>query len=135
MSRLNRGFAGATSAAIKAVSALIDRSCSFRYDRRVLHYIAGADQKLMVEPAVKVDADDHRDDHGGNRRDHRKQGGPSIKSTGRNHRSRPEITSTRLIAPSFALMQTTWLAPVPEQRRSVSRAQGVPYRTVTLLLT
>jgi hypothetical protein len=43
--------------------------------------------------------------------------------------SGPEITSTRLIAPSFAPsfapVQTTWLAPVPEQG-SVPRAQDAP---------
>jgi hypothetical protein len=31
-------------------------------------------------------------------------------------------------------MQTTWLAPVPEQRQSVPRAQGGPYRTVTIIV-
>jgi hypothetical protein len=30
-------------------------------------------------------------------------------------------------------MQTTWLAAVPEQGRSVPRAQGGPYRTLTLI--
>jgi hypothetical protein len=45
-------------------------------------------------------------------------------------RSRPEITSTRLIALFFALMQTTRLAPVPEHGQSVPREQGGPYRTV-----
>jgi hypothetical protein len=38
------------------------------------------------------------------------------------------------MALSFALMQTTWLAAVPEKGRSVPRAQGGPYRTVTVLL-
>jgi hypothetical protein len=33
--------------------------------------------------------------------------------------------------PSFASVQTTWPAPVPEQGQSVPRAQGGPYRTVT----
>jgi hypothetical protein len=41
--------------------------------RRALHYSPGADQKLMVEPAVKVDAGDHWDEHGGHHRDDRKQ--------------------------------------------------------------
>jgi hypothetical protein len=41
------------------------------------------------------------------------------------------LPSTRLIALSFAPVQSMSLAPVPEQARSVPRAQGGPYRTVT----
>jgi hypothetical protein len=48
---------------------------------------------------------------------------------------RPDITSTRLIAPSFAPIETTWLAPVPEQGLSVQRAQGSLYRGVMVKLT
>src|SRR5882672_9112631 len=50
----------------------------------------------------------------------------------RRRRSGPHITSTRLIAPSFAPVQNTSLAPVPERAGSIPRAQGGRYRTVTL---
>src|SRR6266478_3389813 len=49
----------------------------------------------------------------------------------RRRRSGPDITSTRLIAPSFAPVQNTSLAPVPERAVSLPRAQGGRYRTVT----
>src|SRR6202047_3114028 len=49
----------------------------------------------------------------------------------RRRRSGPDITSTRLIAPSFAPVQKTSLAPVPERAGSIPRAQGGRYRTVT----
>src|SRR5713101_3296589 len=49
----------------------------------------------------------------------------------RRRRSGPDITSTRLIAPSLAPVQNTSLAPVPEQAGSIPRAQGGRYRTVT----
>src|SRR5467141_1179405 len=50
----------------------------------------------------------------------------------RRRRSGPDITSTRLIAPSLAPVQNTSLAPVPEQAGSIPRAQGGRYRTVTV---
>src|SRR6266436_3206103 len=53
----------------------------------------------------------------------------------RRRRSRPDITSTRLIAPSFAPVQITSLAPVPPEAASIPRAQGGRYRTVTAMLT
>src|SRR6266436_7211449 len=49
----------------------------------------------------------------------------------RRRRSGPHITSTRLIAQSFAPVQNTSLAPVPERAGSIPRAQGGRYRTVT----
>src|SRR5258707_2462465 len=49
----------------------------------------------------------------------------------RRRRSGPDITSARLIAPSFAPVQNTSLAPVPERAGSIPRAQGGRYRTVT----
>src|ERR1700719_3114518 len=51
----------------------------------------------------------------------------------RRRRSGPDITSTRLIAPSFAPVQKTSLAPVPERAGSIPRAQGGRYRTVTYM--
>src|SRR6266478_8129692 len=51
----------------------------------------------------------------------------------RRRRSGPDITSTRLIAPSFAPVQNTSLAQVPERAGSIPRAQGGRYRTVTVL--
>jgi hypothetical protein len=49
----------------------------------------------------------------------------------RRRRSGPNINSTLLIAPSFAPVQTTSLAPVPAQAASTPRAQGGRYRPVT----
>jgi hypothetical protein len=43
-------------------------------------------------------------------------------------------SSTRLIAPSFAPVQNTSLAPVPERAGSIPRAQGGRYRTVTVII-
>src|SRR5258707_13968254 len=52
----------------------------------------------------------------------------------RRRRSGPDITSKRLIAPSFAPVQITSLAPGPPEAASIPRAQSGLYRRVTALM-